>query len=273
MRRSVSALVLLAFFLLDRVAFGLPVGPVIAETGFNDATGINSTPTPDSPYTLGDTIRDRGEGESGWSNLWTLSAGGGLGGSPSRAVANTVLPLEGDASLFIKENDPQQPTWIHRSLAESQYWPFIIEQHVRLPAGGGVTSRPGQGGTGSLIGPQWSASGGTFWAFDGNGAGGGVFEDTGIPWTNMEWHKVTLHVNPITQTFDFFVDNQKYEAPDPLGFRGTIPSVFFIEYLTSQAVWIDQLSIREIPEPSSFALAALGLLSLGCVDWRGRRRR
>ena len=65
-------------------------------------------------------------------------------------------------------------------------------------------------------------------------------------------------------------DGLRYLAPDPLGFRGTIPSVFFMEYLTSKAVWIDRLSIRAIPEPSSFLLAACALLGLaGC----GRRRR
>ena len=277
------------------------------------------------------SIRDRGESEPGWANLWTLSAGGSVGGSPSRAIADDFDPLEGDGALFIKE-DPVE-TWVHRSLAEPQFNPFVIEQHVRFPAGGGVISRPGQGGTGSKIGPSWSAADGKFVVWDGNGSGSVVAEETGFTWDAMQWYKVALHVDPITQTFDFFVDDQKYEAPDPLGFRGTISSVFFMEYLTNKTVWVDQLVIREptiddptggmgppfdtppalgppfdtpplgppfdapplgppfetprvmappfdvaampavvmaTPEPSSLALAAIGLLSLAV--YRGRRR-
>ncbi len=37
-------------------------GQVIAQTGFNDQAGINSNPTPNSPYTIGQTAGGRGVG-------------------------------------------------------------------------------------------------------------------------------------------------------------------------------------------------------------------
>ncbi len=40
-------------------------GGYIAQAGFNDALGINSNPTPNSPYTLGGAVAGAGGGESG----------------------------------------------------------------------------------------------------------------------------------------------------------------------------------------------------------------
>src|SRR6185369_5857921 len=37
-----------------------------AQSGFNDATGINSDAAQNSPFTLGQTVNGRGAGEPGW---------------------------------------------------------------------------------------------------------------------------------------------------------------------------------------------------------------
>lgn len=248
---------------------------VMVETGFNDILGINSTATPNSPYTIdptiAGTIHGRGESEPGWLNNWTVSGGGAIGGPSTRAVSNGDAPFEGDGVLYIKETTANNPTWINRRLSEARDEPFIIEQQVRLDVNGAVSSRPGQQGTGTKIGPQWSARQGTFWAYDGTGSGGGAYEDTGIPWTPMAWHHVALHIDPINQVFDLFIDGAKYHSPDPLNFRGNINSIYQLEYLTGSEVWIDDLRVYSVPEPSTYAMAGLALLRLGAFAWRRRR--
>src|SRR5262249_3557221 len=44
-----------------------------AAAGFNDAKGINSDSTPNSPYALGQSNRPGGRGEPGWEGPWQAS--------------------------------------------------------------------------------------------------------------------------------------------------------------------------------------------------------
>ena len=46
---------------------------MIVAAGFNDAKGINSNPTPDSPYHLGKFNVPGGKGEPGWADAWPAS--------------------------------------------------------------------------------------------------------------------------------------------------------------------------------------------------------
>ncbi len=70
------------------------------------------------------------------------------------------------------------------------------------------------------IGPEWLASGGCFKAGDGDGAGTVTWENTGIAIRTDEWQKVTMLVDPVTRTFELYVEDQPYVSPDPLNFRG-----------------------------------------------------
>src|SRR5437773_666266 len=70
----------------------VPAGTIVAQTGFNDAVGINSNPAPGSPYQLG-LVNNQGGVESGWARSW---------GEPlSLGVVQNGVVFEGDQALRI----------------------------------------------------------------------------------------------------------------------------------------------------------------------------
>src|SRR5262245_9308411 len=71
-------------------------GPTyLAQSGFNDASGIHSDPVPNSPYQLGASIHGLGGPEPGWTSGWVVSDGGcGCGFHLGEAVGVPVY--EGD---------------------------------------------------------------------------------------------------------------------------------------------------------------------------------
>jgi hypothetical protein len=69
---------------------------IIAETGFNDATGVNADATPGSPYQIGATVHNRGSVEPGWSHTWVVKYGAGFGGE-SRIKASPTSSSKGTA--------------------------------------------------------------------------------------------------------------------------------------------------------------------------------
>lgn len=215
----------------------------VAQSGLNDASGINSNALPGSPYQFGVTVHGRGGPESGWASGWVVSDGGcACGEDRGKAVANPFH--EGDGSLHIRGPGSLGNAWVHRQWTEPQFARFILEQRVRFPAYGILGSRPyGPGGHG----PVWSVSGNRFFAHDGDTFGGGVPEDTGFTVTPLAWHKITLIVNVASQTYEFYVDDQHYLAPDPLNFRERPTSIYSADYLADTDIWID-----------SFRMIALG---------------
>src|SRR5205807_6301981 len=55
--------------------FGAPAdSDLIASAGFNDASGMNSNPAPDSPYPLDSEGKQGGVGEPGWAGPWSTPA-------------------------------------------------------------------------------------------------------------------------------------------------------------------------------------------------------
>src|SRR6185503_14301122 len=111
---------------------------VIASSGFNDQTGLNSTPTPNSPYTIGQTVDGRGEGESGWAGNWITQLNGGLGGD-ANALITSDAAKEGDGGLSLIPNGQVRAM---RRLAVPQTRSFSIEQDVNFGAAGTLFSRP-----------------------------------------------------------------------------------------------------------------------------------
>jgi hypothetical protein len=237
---------------------------VVAETGFNDALGINSNGTTDSPYELNATAHGQGAGETGWLGTWQVVSGPVTNSN----VQNTVT-LEGDGALHA-----QPTTNTYRSWAAPQSGIFTVEQYLRFTensrsviylyeSSGGVISA-------GESGPVWNAfPDGTVSVNDGIGDGGGMIEDTGFDWEADVWHKFTTLVDVPSQTYRFFMDGNEYLAPDPLGFRGAPTSIDSINYLaevSGSGTYID--SLRIVPEPSTFMLVAIGLLGMLACRWR-----
>ena len=242
------------FFSIDEdTPFSVQVlpGAIIAETGFNDFAGINAAPSQGTPYTRGQTLHDQGTSEPGWNanRGWTVSEGGTNGGHQYGQVQSSIR-FEGDAALFMEPPVQHIETWVHRPLAKRLIGQFWIEQYIRLPQGGHVASRPFgpdvPGGLPNRIGGQWAAVDGKFQATDGD-EGADV---TPFTWGPNEWHKVAMLIDSGRQTYDFYIDDQKYYPPDPLEFRGTPTSILEIEYLTRTDVWIDGVRVREVDDPT-----------------------
>jgi hypothetical protein len=235
--------------------------PTIAESGFNDAAGIHADPTPGSPYEFGQSIHGRSDLEPGWAERWVVSDGGSTSGQElGLAEADPTAP-EGDGVLHVSIGRFGE-TWVYRRWAEAQSGAFILYQHVRLPEGGWMGSRPFEQCSLSGFGPAWGASNNRFRVMDGDGLGGGTWEDTGFSVVPMQWHEVKLVVDVSTQSWEFYVDGQRYDAPDPLDFRGSPASIRYVDYLAQDELWLDRIRITEIPEPATLSLLALGGLAL-----------
>ncbi len=272
-RLQVFSLAMLVLTGVDRIEAGT-IDRVVASAGFNDTVGLNADATPNSPYEIGATALWRGEGEPGWAVGWTVSVGGSSPpfGSHYGDIRSEVT-YEGDGALRMRNrSSPFEQLWCHRRWSEPQSGKFRIDQQVNIPAGGNFGSRPFGPGPGSLIsriGPSWMAYDGKFYAQDGDGHGNAPGEYSGFDWEPDTWYKVSLIVDPASQSFEFLVDDQKYDAPDPLGFRGTPSSIDHVSYLTNTPLYIDNVLVS-VPEPSTVALLCMAVVGLvACV----RRKR
>jgi Ca2+-binding RTX toxin-like protein len=213
-------------------------GTRIAQSGFNDAAGINGNGTANAPFRLNAPLQNQGSGESGWGGSWQ-----GAG------VATVVVGQrqEGDGALFLSSNSGAQ-----RTLTFSGTNQFVFDQWLRLEAGAGAFTarlqRSNQAGSPSGAAVQWQvAPGGTFAVMDGNGdsAADLVPEDTGIAVALDTWTRVTVVVDRNARTWEFYVNGVKYDAPDPLGYWGNLSSPDQIAYTSerSSGVWIDGIRV------------------------------
>ena len=221
----------------------------IAQSGFNDNGGINATEALDHPYQFGQTIHGRGGSEPGWAGLWRVSDGGCACGE-HLGQAQGDVGFEGDGGLHVRISDTFRETWISRQWAEQQFDRFYLEQMVRLPANGILGSRPYGNESGlAAFGPVWWIVDGRVFAHDGDGQGGTTPEDTGFRAQPLTWHQVTLYVDVANQVFDFYFDGVRYEAPDPLNFRGSPSSIQWIDYLFDSEGWIDAVRMISVDAP------------------------
>ena len=267
MFRLTVFLVMLVLMVRTGQAASVPTGPVIAETGFNDVSGIHSDGMPNSPYEFGLTIHGRSALEPGWAGTRVVSKGGSSGGQWG-GTAESTDPLEGDGVLYI--HDADQDMWVYRTFQVTTDV-VLIDQFVRVESGGRLISRTwGPGGTPvhTRIASTWTTSGNKFFAFDGDTFGGGSYEDTGFDVVPNQWHKVSVLIDVPERAYRFFVDDQEYNGPDRLNFQNRPTSIVGNDYMAKTKAWVDLVRVSAIPEPSTLALLTIGALGLLAYGWR-----
>jgi hypothetical protein len=211
---------------------------LIAESGFNDAKGINSDPIPDSPFPLGQANREGGKGERGWAGPWSAS--------PNAEFQKDVV-YEGDGAVRLR------PTvGFRRVLLKPQTAIFTIEQAIRIPAeGGGIACyvKP-KDGSADKTGPFWRVSGGKFFVHDGDEGGSGTWTDAKMPCKADTWYKVTITTDMAKRRWEFAVDGKKYEHKG-LKFRGRPEAIQQIDYLVDVkgAAYLDAVRVTTTPPP------------------------
>jgi hypothetical protein len=221
-----------------------------AQAGFNDASGLQSDVTPNSPYTIGGPVAGAGIGEPGWAGPWVGSG-----------TVQSATTLEGDGAVQITPTSA-----MHRVLSSPLAGHIHIDQYVLFAPGAQLIVYTDQGTTETT--PFQAALWGAlpnheFYAVDGTGdAGFPPGEVTGFTWSPDTWYKVSVDMDMVSQTWTFSVNDVQYVPPDPLGFRGTPSFVNEIRYQSegSGPVFVDAVTI--VPEPSSAAIAAIGTIGL-----------
>jgi Ca2+-binding RTX toxin-like protein len=210
------------------------VVPATILAGFNDAFGINSNPTPDSPYQLGGELNGQGVSEPGWAGPWSSGYG-----DKSRIDSGRLF--EGDGSLFLGGGTAQ----VIRDLSFGATSGLIsLTQMIYVQPGGGVQQYLQDSGSAIpdiSTAAQWSAYAPlNFRVMDGI-----AVEDTGIPVPIQEWTRVDVQVDMTAKTWDLFVNGVKYNPPDPLNFRGTPGIVNRVNYLVESVpgAYIDAIKV------------------------------
>jgi hypothetical protein len=59
---------------------------------------------------------------------------------------------------------------------------------------------------------------------------------------------VTLRIDVAKETYEFFVDDKRFESPRPLKFRGKPAYLDAINFLVEGGVYIDALRITRLPD-------------------------
>ena len=220
------------------------VVPATILAGFNDAFGIHSDPTPDTPYLLGGDLNGQGGAEPGWAGPWSRGQG--------NARVDSGRVFEGDGSLFMDGGTVQT----RRILAFGATSGLItVSQMIYVQPGGGFIQYLGDSGSENAevsTAAQWAAFASN--SFDVVDAG--VVEHTGIPVPIQEWTRVDVQVDMTAKTWNLFVNGVKYNPPDPLNFRGTPGIVNRIDFLVENlpGAYIDaiKLTLPHIARPDFY---------------------
>jgi hypothetical protein len=220
-----------------------PPKDLIASAGFNDARGMNSNPVPGSPYPLDTPNREGGAGEPGWAGPWN----DGTRPAHPAATFQTKVVFEGDGALYLTGAANVGPNY-GRQLARAQTGRFQVEYYLQVPAGsscGGYVWQHPRGA--DFSGPNWGARDGKFSVSTPDGHGSLAGLDTGFKCVPGRWYKVTLRIDVPKHTWEFFVDDRRFEAPQPLRFRGKVEYLDYINFLVEGGVYIDALRVTRLP--------------------------
>jgi hypothetical protein len=238
---------------------------IYAQTGFNDQSGINSDPTPGSPYTIGQTINGVMNNEPGWTGPWTTLNGGGDGGS-SNAVVSASSAFEGDGGLAVTVGSLDSTEFYRDFGTRTDH--FQVSTEVNFGSVGefdGLVIEDNYPLSANVNGPQWRLTGAVgsrhFEVFNGTSNGLGTWIDTGIAQTPGQWQDAVANINVVTQTWMFSVDGVSFNQT--LGYQGAPPQLNAVYYFDTAAGSVDAIVVSSIPEPSSLAcFAVIGSLTL-----------
>jgi hypothetical protein len=205
----------------------------IASSGFNNRRGMNSTPVSGTPFTLDTPNREGGAGEPGWKGPWLAHPD---------AVFQSKVVFEGDGALRIFGRPNFGPNY-WRQLAQAQTGRFQVEFYLQLEAGssiGGYLWQDPHGGA-DHSGPNWGAGGGKFSVWG--------YPDTGFKILPGRWYKVTFRIDVPKQTWEFLLDDKRFESPQPLQFRAKVQYLDVINFLGGEGVgYIDALRVTRLPD-------------------------
>src|SRR5262249_36994667 len=101
-------------------------------------------------------------------------------------------------------------------------------------------------GGAEVAGPNWGAGGGKFGVSTPDGRGGMARLDTGFACVPGRWYKVKLRIDVPKHTWEFFVDDRRFESPQPLRFRGKVQYLDYINFLVEGGVYIDALRVTRV---------------------------
>lgn len=202
-----------------------------AVAGFNDASGLNADRKKFSPYPVGAIGQTPGAGEPGWMGPWNVDA---------KITYQSDVIQEGDGAMFL-----QGTVNAVRKLAQPYQGKLIVEQFVRLPPGGDLKAYVGQNE--NSVGPMWAAGDGKFRVLEGSGQQfvDGHWVESPFACEPDQWYKVTLRIDVSKNTWEFSVDDEKFER-DPIPFRTATSQIGEVRYLTEKpaGVYVDAIRVR-----------------------------
>jgi hypothetical protein len=181
-----------------------------------------------------------GVGEPGWAGPWSGLGLNDTGPANPAATFQSKVVFEGDGALYLTGRPNIGPNY-GRQLAQAQTGRFQVEYYLQIPAGsrcGGYLWKDPRGGA-DASGPNWGAGNGKFSVFG--------HADTGFKCLPGRWYKVTVRVNVPKQTWEFFVDDKRFNSPEPLNFRSRVPYLDVVNFLVEGGVYIDALRITRLP--------------------------
>ena len=243
----------LACFVVSVIASGADAAQFYAETGFNDQSGINSNPTPGSPYALNQSIDGYANSEPGWTNSWTVLNGGALGGGPN-AVVSPSSAYEGDGGLNVTQAILGSTEFYRDFNTRSDE--FVVETEVNFGSVGefdGLVIKDNYPLGANVTGIQWRLTGAVgsrhFEVLTGNSTGVGTWVNTGIAQRPGQWQDVVADINVVTQTWTFSVDGVGFNQT--MGFIGAPPQLNSLYYYDTAAGSVDSIIVRATPEPGT----------------------
>lgn len=207
-----------------------PADDLIASTGFNAVHGMNGKLLTGPPFVLDMPNREGGIGEPGWAGPWPAH---------QDAVFQSKVVREGDGALYLKGRPNVGPNYA-RQFAKPQTGRFQVEYHVQVPTGSSFAGYVWQHPRGAdFSGPNWGVRDGHIDA---------AAKHTGFKCVPGQWHKLTLHIDVSAQTWEFFVDGNRYDSPQPLRFRGDVAYLDAVNFVVEGGVYIDQLRVTRLPD-------------------------